>query len=83
MYGVIQAKVADFSAIPNEGSYLLGLTLPKPFITSHNTGPGVSIKVPILRITTEPSPLFFKTGAGGEYKTSIQLISKSILYEIF
>jgi multidrug resistance efflux pump len=34
-YGVVQAKVADFSAIPNEDSYLVGLTLPSPFITTY------------------------------------------------
>ena len=34
-YGVVQAKVADFSAIPNEDSYLVGLTLPAPFITTY------------------------------------------------
>jgi len=34
-YGVVQAKVADFSAIPNEDSYLVGLTLPAPFVTTY------------------------------------------------
>jgi hypothetical protein len=34
-YGVIQAKVADFSTIPNEDSYLVGLQLPTPFITTY------------------------------------------------
>ncbi len=34
-YGVVQAKVADFSAIPNEDSYLVGLTLPSPFVTTY------------------------------------------------
>jgi len=34
-YGVIQAKVANFSTIPNEDSYLVGLELPIPFVTTY------------------------------------------------
>ncbi|HMU05235.1 MAG TPA: hypothetical protein PJ990_16495 [Saprospiraceae bacterium] len=34
-YGVIQAKVADFSSIPNEDSYLVSLQLPTPFETTY------------------------------------------------
>lgn len=34
-YGVIQAKVANFSTIPNEDSYLVGLELPMPFVTTY------------------------------------------------
>jgi hypothetical protein len=34
-YGVVQAQVADFSTIPNEDSYLVGLSLPTPFVTSY------------------------------------------------
>ncbi|MBK9257950.1 MAG: hypothetical protein IPM42_21045 [Saprospiraceae bacterium] len=34
-YGVIQAKVADFSTVPNEDSYLVGLELPSPFVTTY------------------------------------------------
>jgi hypothetical protein len=34
-YGVVQAKVADFSTIPNEDSYLVGLSLPTPFVTTY------------------------------------------------
>jgi hypothetical protein len=34
-YGVVQATVADFSTIPNEDSYLVGLKLPTPFVTTY------------------------------------------------
>ena len=34
-YGVIQAHVAGFSTIPNEDSYLVGLKLPSPFVTTY------------------------------------------------
>ena len=34
-YGVIQARVSDFSSIPNEDSYLVGLLLPYPFVTTY------------------------------------------------
>lgn len=34
-YGVIQARVSDFSSIPNEDSYLVGLSLPYPFVTTY------------------------------------------------
>jgi len=34
-YGVIQAKVSDFSTIPKEDSYLVALELPNPFVTTY------------------------------------------------
>ncbi len=34
-YGIIQAKVSDFSTIPTENSYVVSLALPRPFVTTY------------------------------------------------